>query len=119
MRQTWDFYGHFLMPIFMFFIFMGGQYLDWSPNWSKLAKFSFGVYLVHPVVIDLIDIALYGSGLSGLMTPWQIVVLRYAFALPGSFLVALGLSNLRPLAWTIGLGPTPWEMRKTKQAAGE
>lgn len=116
-RQGWDFYGHFLMPIFMFFIFLGGQYLDWSPNWSKLARYTFGVYLVHPMVIDLFDIALYTSGLSAGMAPWKIVVLRYAVALPGSFALAIGISQLKPLAWTIGLGPNPWEMRKLAKAA--
>ncbi len=117
-REGWVFYGHFLMPIFMFFIFMGGQYLDWSPNWSKLARYTFGVYLVHPLVIDLFDVALYTSGLSDALAPWQIVLLRFAIALPGSFLVAVGLSRLKPLAWTIGLGPNPWEMRKLDKAAG-
>lgn len=117
-RQGWDFYGHFLMPIFMFFIFMGGQFLYWSPTWSKLAKFTFGVYLVHPLVIDLLDIALFKTGASGVMAPWAIVLVRFAFALPLSFLLALGISKLKPLAWTIGLGPTPWEMRNANKKAG-
>jgi len=115
-RQGWDFYGHFLMPIFMFFIFMGRQHLDWSPTWSKLARYTFGVYLVHPMVIDLIDVALSSSGVAVAMAPWQIVVLRFAIALPGSFLVTIGLSRIKPLAWTIGLGPTPWEARKLDKA---
>lgn len=115
-RQGWDFYGHFLMPIFMFFIFMGGQYLDWSPNWSKLARYTFGVYLVHPAVIDLIDVGLFSSGLAGAMDPWQIVSLRFAIALPGAFLVTIGISRLKLTAWTIGLGPTPWEPRKLEKS---
>ena len=119
-RQGWDFYGHFLMPIFMFFLFMGGQYLDWSPNWSKLARYTFGVYLVHPMVIDLIDIALFSSGASGGMAPWQIVTVRYIFAVAGSFAVTIAISRIGLLAWTIGLGPTPWEARKmAKTTAGE
>lgn len=111
-RTGWVFFGHFLMPIFIFFIFMGGQYLQWSPKWSNLARYSFGVYLVHPMVIDVFDVALFKSGLSGAMEPWAIVMLRVPFALPLSFLVAVGLSKVKPLAWTIGLGPTPWEARK-------
>ncbi len=91
---------------------MGGQYLQWSPKWSNLARYSFGVYLVHPMVIDVFDVALFKSGLSGAMEPWAIVMLRVPFALPLSFLVAVGLSKVKPLAWTIGLGPTPWEARK-------
>ncbi|MGO4906914.1 acyltransferase [Pseudorhodobacter sp. W20_MBD10_FR17] len=117
-REGWDFYGHFLMPIFMMLFFMGGQFLEWSPKWSNLARFTFGVYLVHPLIIDLLDIALFNSGASASMSPWAIVLLRYAFALPLSFALAVGLSRLKPLAWTIGLGPTPWETWKSAKKAG-
>jgi surface polysaccharide O-acyltransferase-like enzyme len=107
-REGWDFYGHFLMPIFMLFFFMGGQFLQWSPKWSKLAQYTFGVYLVHPLIIDLIDITLVKSGMSGAMSPFAIVAVRYALALPLSFGLAVGLSRIKLLAWTVGLGPTPW-----------
>ncbi|SMX31325.1 Acyltransferase family protein [Actibacterium lipolyticum] len=116
-RSGWDFYGHFLMPICIFLIFMGGQFLDWSPQWSKLAKYSFGVYLVHPAVIDLFDIALFKSGMSGEMSPTIIVLLRYAVALPGSFGVAYALSKIGFLAWTIGLGAPPWQWGKSTGGA--
>ncbi|MCF2869860.1 acyltransferase [Octadecabacter sp. G9-8] len=115
-RGGWDFYGHFLMPIFVFFVFIGGQYLQWSPRWTVLASYTFGVYLVHPLVIDLFDIIIFGSGLSVVMDPWMIVVARFAVALPASFALAYGLSQLKPLAWTIGLGPTPWDVVRSKRA---
>lgn len=114
-RVGWDFYGHFLMPIFMIFIFMGGQFLQWSPRWSNFAKYTFGVYLVHPLIIDMIDIALFKSGASSVMAPWAIVIVRFSFALPLSFALTLGLSRLKHLAWTIGLGPTPWDMWKANK----
>jgi surface polysaccharide O-acyltransferase-like enzyme len=117
-REGWDFYGHFLMPIFMMLFFLGGQFLEWSPKWSKLARYTFGVYLVHPLVIDLLDIVLFKTGMSTSMSPWAIVMLRYALALPMSFGLAVGLSKLKPLAWTIGLGPTPWEAWKSAKKAG-
>lgn len=116
-RSGWDFYGHFLMPICIFLIFLGGQYLEWSPNWSKLAKYTFGVYLVHPAVIDVYDIALFTSGLSEGMSPGAIVILKFCFALPASFAVAWGISKIGFMAWTIGLGPTPWDARKKAKAA--
>ena len=115
-RSGWDFYGHFLMPICIFLIFLGGQYLEWSPNWSKLAKYTFGVYLVHPAVIDVYDITLFTSGLSKGMSPGAIVILKFCFALPASFAVAWGISKISFMAWTIGLGPTPWATRKTEAA---
>jgi surface polysaccharide O-acyltransferase-like enzyme len=115
-RTGWVFYGHFLMPIFIFFFFIGGQFLQWSPRWSNLARYSFGVYLVHPLVIDVFDVALFKSGMSDAMDPWSIVVLRIMFALPMSFLLTVGLSRIRLMAWTIGLGPTPWDARKAAVA---
>ncbi|WP_299031633.1 acyltransferase [uncultured Sulfitobacter sp.] len=117
-RGGWDFYGHFLMPICIFFVFLGGQFLQWSNRWSVLAQYSFGVYLVHPLVIDLFDVALFTSGASAYMAPWAIVLTRFAVALPASFALAWGLSKVALLAWTIGLGPTPWEQRKSRSKAG-
>lgn len=117
-RGGWDFYGHFLMPVFVFLIFLGGQYLHWSKRWSFFAQFTFGVYLVHPLVIDLIDVFLFKTGLSQLMAPWAIVVSRYCLAVPMSFGLAYCISKVRLVAWTIGLGPTPWGRSKAKSAAG-
>ncbi len=111
LRSGWSYYGHFLMPICIFLIFMGGQYLDWSPKWTTRAKYTFGVYLVHPAVIDLFDIAVFKSGLSGVLAPWELVLARFSVALPLAFLLAIGLSKLKATAWTIGLGPAPWEPR--------
>lgn len=111
-RSGWDFYGHFLMPVFMLLIFMGGQYREWSPIWSKGARYTLVVYLIHPMVIDLYDIAVVKLGISGAMDPWMIVTTRYAFALPMAFVTAIALSRFKPLAWTIGLGPTPWNWGK-------
>ncbi len=117
-RSDWDFYGHFLMPVFVFFIFMGGQFLQWSPRWTQLARYTFGIYLVHPLLIDLYDIALFKSGLFESMSPALIVILRFAFALPASFALAMALDRFKPLAWTIGLGPNPWEMYKSRSSVG-
>jgi surface polysaccharide O-acyltransferase-like enzyme len=115
-RSGWDFYAHFLMPIFVFCIFIGGQYLPWSARWSELARYTFGVYLVHPFVIDLYDISIFTTGIAQLMDPWVIVSSRFIFALPLSFAVAVGLSKFKPLAWTIGLGPNPWEPFKSRKS---
>ena len=115
-RSGWDFYGHFLMPVFVFAVFMGGQYLTWSDRWTQLARYTFGVYLVHPLVIDLFDVTVYATGLSQHMAPGALVLTRFAVVLPLSFALTIGLSRLRPLAWTIGLGPTPWDIARAKRA---
>ncbi len=114
LRSGWDYYGHFLMPICVFLIFVGSQFLEWSPRWSKLAMYTFGVYLVHPAVIDLFDIATFKSGYFELVSPGVLVLTRFAVALPASFAVAYGLSRVPAFAWTIGLGPAPWETRTAK-----
>ena len=75
-------------------------------------------YLHTIKITDLIDIAMFKSGMGGVLTPWMIVLFRFALALPLSFAVAVALSRLKPLAWTIGLGPTPWQMRKANKKAG-
>ncbi|MDB6454760.1 acyltransferase [Falsirhodobacter sp. 20TX0035] len=109
-RQNWAYYGHFLMPLFVFLGFMASQYGNWSPRWSWFARYTFGVYLIHPLVIDLYDVAMHRAGLTGI-EPWMIVISRFAVALPGAFLIAFALSKIPFLAWTIGLGPAPWERR--------
>jgi surface polysaccharide O-acyltransferase-like enzyme len=115
-RAGWDYYGHFLMPVCIFLIFMGTQYTDWSEKWSNRAKYTFGVYLVHPAVIDLFDICILKSGVSEVLEPWSLVLLRFVVVLPTSFLVAYGISKVSAMAWTVGLGPTPWETRSMRLA---
>lgn len=115
-RHGWNFYGHFVMPILVFCIFLGGQYLQWSDRWSLLSKYTFGIYLVHPLVIDVFDVVIFKTGMSQHMAPWAIVVGRFTFALPMSLIVTVGLSRLKPLAWTIGLGPTPWDIVRSNRA---
>ena len=116
-RDGWSFFGHFLMPLFMFALFMGGQHEDWSPRWSRFAKYTFGIYLVHPLVIDIFDVLMVGWGPA--LAPWQLVAARFAVVLPSSVLVAIGLSRLTATAWTIGLGPAPWNWgRKSAEVVG-
>ncbi|MEN3794573.1 acyltransferase [Fulvimarina sp. MAC3] len=108
-RQGWGFYAHFLMPLFVFAFFMGRQHAEWSPIWSRAAKYTFGVYLTHPIFIDLYDIALVKSGLS--VSPTTMVLTKFAFALASAFAAAKLLSKIPALAWTVGLGPLPFSTR--------
>ncbi|MBT9383024.1 acyltransferase [Pseudooceanicola sp. CBS1P-1] len=116
-REDWNLYGKLLMPLFMFCIFMGGQYRDWSPAWSKTAKYTFGIYLVHPILIDLYDIFIYSTGLYAHMRPTATVVFRIAFAMPGAYYLTKLIGSLPLLAWTVGLGETPWKVRRQTLAA--
>lgn len=114
-REGWAFWGHFLMPLAVFTVFLGSQYADWSPRWSRLARYTFGIYLMHPMVIDLFDVAVHAAGLS--LSPATLVATRFALVLPVTFALAVTLSHLPALAWTIGLGPLPGEAQPRKALA--
>jgi hypothetical protein len=96
------FYAHFCMPALIFLTFLGTQNYGWAPVFSRIAKLNFGVYLVHPVFIDLYDIALFKSGLH--LPPAASVSSKYVFVAICAFSTAFLLSKSRPLAWLIGLG---------------
>ncbi|WP_225028374.1 acyltransferase [Xinfangfangia pollutisoli] len=108
-REGGGFWGHYLMPLAIFAIFLGAQYADWSPRWSRLAKYTFGIYLMHPLVIDLFDVAVHAAGLP--LSPTALVAARFAFALPATAALAVLTGRIPALAWTIGLGPLPWAPR--------
>lgn len=104
-RESWSFFSHLLMPILIFLIFMGRQYANWSPRWSRLARYTFGIYLVHPVFVDLYDVLLSRTGMA--INPTVMVLTKFAFVAPAALLTAIGISRLQPLAWIIGLGTFP------------
>ncbi len=105
-REGWGFYSFALMPLFVLAAFMGAQYGTWPPLWSRLARYTFGVYLVHPMLIDLFDVAVFRLAI--VPPPGATVVIRFLLVAPAAFGLAYLLSRVAPLAWTIGLGPVPW-----------
>ena len=113
-RTSYSFYGHFLMPLGVFMIFLGRQHEHWAPSWSKLAKFTFGVYLLHPIFIDVFDVGVFALGLK--LSPTATVIFKVLFVAPAALAAAYGLSRVPLLAWTIGTGPLPW-LRKPVAAA--
>lgn len=98
-------YAHLVMPIIVFSAFMMTQYGGWSAKYSKLARFTYGIYLIHPIFIDIFDVTLLNSHL--IIQPILIVLSKYIIVVPLSFAFAYVLSIIRPLAWLIGLGPVP------------
>jgi hypothetical protein len=69
------------------------------------------------MVIDVFDVLMASSGFA--LEPWQLVIVRYLVVLPASALAAIGLSRLTATAWTIGLGPAPWEWGRKSTALVE
>lgn len=104
--------GHFLFPCFMVMAFMGSQYFRWPDKLSQWSKYSFGMYLMHPAFLYMIEVVLHGNTLS----PTSLVLVKFTFAVTMSLCTAVAFGRSRWLAWTIGLGKIPWfETRTTAQ----
>lgn len=114
-RPGWAFYGHFLMPLAIFSLFLGSQYAAWNPAWSRFARFTFGVYLLHPMLIDLFDVAVHASGL--VLSPAALVLMRFTLVAPAALALAMAIGRMPAIAWTVGLGPLPWGRGKPLAAA--
>ncbi|PYE84735.1 acyltransferase [Pseudoroseicyclus aestuarii] len=99
--------AHLLMPVALFGLVMLAP-LRW-PGWiGRLAPYSFGIFLVHPMLLDLFRLIAEGR----IMTPSLYVLTNIGFAVAGSYALALALSRVPALSWTIGLGPLPWARRR-------
>lgn len=97
------YWADFLMPVVLFAGCMALSYKDWPETISKLAPYSFGIYLCHPIFLDLCEVWLNGTALS----PLAQVGIKIGFTLSATCALVLLLKRIPLLAWTIGLGPLP------------
>ena len=102
-RRDMIYYAHYLFPCALLIAFFASQYMPWPDKLSNWSKFSFGMYLIHPAVIDLIDMAIGNAALSAT----AYVLTKYTFTASVTFCIAVTISRIPLLAWTIGLGPLP------------
>jgi peptidoglycan/LPS O-acetylase OafA/YrhL len=109
-------YGHFLMPLFVFVGFMASQNLRWSPRFSVLAKYTYGVYLTHPIFIDIWDAGVKTSGL--VMDPTSQTVAKFVIGAAGGLGLTFALSRVGALAWLVGLGALPFSRGSASRAGG-
>lgn len=100
---TPGYWADFLMPVVLMAACMCLGHKAWPAILSRLAKFSFGIYLCHPIFLDMAEIALSGQSLS----PFALILGKIAWTLPMTALFVWGLSLIPLVAWTIGLGPLP------------
>lgn len=101
---TPGFWADFLFPVVLFGGCMALSGKQW-PNWiSKVAPYSFGLYLCHPIFLDLYEISMQTDTALG---PMAQVSLKIGFALISTSLLIYLISKIKLLAWTIGLGPLP------------
>ena len=97
------YWADFLMPVFLFAMFMGAQNPKWSAIISTWAPYSFGIYLVHPIFLDLLEMMLWPMALS----PSLFVAFKTAGGIAGATTLVVVLSRIKLLAWTVGLGALP------------
>jgi len=109
------YWADYLMPVLLFALCMCLGHRQWPKILSRLAPFSFGIYLCHPIFLDLAEISLRTSE----MTPIQLIGCKIAFVVPATSLFVWLLSKFRISAWTIGLGALPRvNSRKSQLPAG-
>ncbi|WP_116084646.1 acyltransferase [Tropicimonas sp. IMCC34011] len=108
------YWADYLMPIVLFAICMCLAGRRW-PGWiSVAAPYAFGIYLCHPIFLDLAEIAIAGVPLSPILQ----VGVKIGIALSGTSALVWLIGRCPPLAWTIGLGALPLPRRfRTATAA--
>jgi surface polysaccharide O-acyltransferase-like enzyme len=105
-RPIESYLGHALLPVAVFALFLGMKDRAWHPAFSKLAAYTFGVYLTHPIAIDVFDVAVHLLHLAP--APWLSVVGKWGFSVGAAFAMAHALSVRTGTAWLVGLGPVPF-----------
>jgi surface polysaccharide O-acyltransferase-like enzyme len=109
------YYADFLMPVILFALAMALGHKKWPPILTRLAPYSFGIYLCHPIFLDLVEIWLSERSISPIMQ----VGLKITVALVLTSALVWGLERTRLLAWSVGLGPLPKFTRDEKKPEGE
>ncbi|WP_299419024.1 acyltransferase [uncultured Shimia sp.] len=97
------YWADYLMPVALLLLCLSLAHMAW-PAWiARASKYAFGLYLCHPIFLDLAEMALAGRAVS----PSQSVALEFLWTLPMTWLFVVALSRHRLTAWTVGLGPSP------------
>lgn len=97
------YWADFLMPMLLFALCMINGTRRWPALIGRLAPYSFGIYLCHPIFLDLCEILLRTSEFG----PMAQILFKFSMALPATAVLVWALSRSQALAWTIGLGPQP------------
>lgn len=98
------YWADFLFPVLLFSLCLALGHRRWPGSISRLARYAFGIYLCHPIFLDLCEIALKHSDLP----PIYQVGIKVLVTLSATSALVVALARIRPLAWTIGLGPLPF-----------
>ncbi len=112
-RRDMIFYGHYLLPCAVLLAFMCSWFLRWPDKLSQWSRFSFGMYLIHPAIMDVIDVAFAGI----VVHPDWYVLMKYCATAFLSLSLTIVIGKIKLIAWTVGLGPLPWADRPALAAA--
>jgi len=111
------YWADFIMPALLFAALMLNAHRAWPPVISKLSPYSFGIYLSHPIFLDLFESITRNASFS----PTVYVSLKVGVGLFLTCLFVALLKQIPFLAWTIGLGKIPYFekplLAKTKPVA--
>jgi len=98
------YWADFLMPMLLFALCMALSAKRWPSILSRVAPFAFGIYLCHPIFLDLAEIWMRSTALA----PTAQILTKITLVLPATCALVVLISKSSALAWTIGLGPLPW-----------
>ena len=94
------YWADFLMPIALFSVCLCLSSVKWSELFSKYAKYSFGIYLCHPVFLDVSEVLISQST----WTPSQVIIAKIVVTIPSTIVFVHMLETSKSFGWTIGLG---------------
>lgn len=94
------FYARFLLPVLLLAWFVGAQHLTWPAVFGRLAPYTYGIFLIHPMPMDIFEI------LAEPLCAWPALYVsaKFAFTLATSVALVRVIARSNGLAWTIGLG---------------
>ncbi|GHA56122.1 membrane protein [Amylibacter ulvae] len=102
-NYTPAYWADFLIPIALFGIFMGAKDKHFPTFIGRLAPFGFGIYLVHPIFLDLLEILLWHDGIN----PSIYVATKAGLATVLATVMVMIISKFTKIAWIVGLGKPP------------
>jgi surface polysaccharide O-acyltransferase-like enzyme len=97
------YWADFLIPTLIFAICFSLANANWPKVISQMAPYSFGIYLVHPIFLDMLEILLWKQTLP----PIAFVLFKFVTAVFLSSLLVFLLRKSVVLGWTVGLGKIP------------
>jgi len=108
------YWADFLMPVLLMLLCLSLSNLKWPAFLSTMAKYSFGIYLCHPIFLDAAEIMLREVEAA----PIHMIFMKLLPTLAGTCLLVWQLSKSRYLSWTIGLSP-PSARHRSKSVSSQ